>query len=85
MRHKGSVGQGNRFGVSGWNLEIGSELDVFDFQIKDWIVPDAIPSSKNSPDNEFKITYNQYLGWKQVEESFNAQIEAATNCPKKIR
>jgi len=83
MRHKGIVGQGNTFGVTGWNLEIGSELDIFDFQIKDWIVPNKWPASIKSPDDEFKITYNQYLDWKQTEETFNKEIEASSTTTQK--
>ena len=67
MRHKGIVGQGNTFGVSGWNLEIGSQMDVFDYQIREWIIPKAVPSSFNAPDKDFKITYNEFLDWKDTE------------------
>ncbi len=74
MRHKGIVGQGNSFGgVTGWNLEIGTQMDVFDYQIRNWIVPLAAPASFDSTDNEFKITHNQYVAWKQAEESLDAE------------
>jgi hypothetical protein len=79
MRHKGIVGQGNRFGVSGWNLEIGSQMDIFDFQISKWLVPSTVPSSDSSPDNEFKITFNEYKDWKAKESEFNEAIDIAPN------
>jgi hypothetical protein len=69
MRHKGIVGQGNTVGVTGWNLEIGSEMDIFDFQIRDWIVPAVVPRRIDSPDDQFKITFNEYRSWKIVEDT----------------
>jgi len=82
MRHKGIVGQGNRFGVSGWNLEIGSEMDIFDYQIRDWIVHSEFPE-ENAPDSEFKISYNQYVNWKKIEERFNKNISESTTAVEK--
>jgi len=78
MRHKGIVGQGNTFGVTGWNLEIGSEMDVFDYQIKEWIVPNVTPE-QTAPDNEFKITFNQYKQWKDQESEFDESISSASS------
>ncbi|MCF7795986.1 hypothetical protein K9M42_02735 [Patescibacteria group bacterium] len=39
IRHKGTMGQGNTQGIVGWNMEIGSDIDVFDYKIKTWLSP----------------------------------------------
>lgn len=78
IRHKGIVGQGNRFGVSGWNLEIGSELDIFDYQISNWIVPKGTPDV-SALDEEYKISFSEYKDWKDKEQEFDEAILEANS------
>jgi len=60
IRHIGKIGQGNAFGVPSWTMQIGSELDVFDYQVLKWKVPSWIPE-EDALDEQYKLNLTQYF------------------------
>ena len=81
VRHKGKVGQGNMIaGLIGWTLAIGSELEVFDYKIKEWLVPKignsndklTVTEYTSSIDNEERTTtYDLIEGWRVADGNGN--------------
>ncbi len=76
VRHRGVVGQGHSFAFNiGWSMEINSYVDVFDYQIKSWIVlkssVDDIYALNTSDgrslySNEFIFDIDEYISVKKL-------------------
>ncbi|KKM22098.1 hypothetical protein LCGC14_1628800, partial [marine sediment metagenome] len=59
VRHLGKVGEANVFGIIGFSGEIGSEIDVFNYKIRKWKVPNEIPG-EDATDSDYKLTLSEY-------------------------
>ena len=81
VRHLGKVGQGNMIaGLIGWTLAIGSELEVFDYKIKEWLVPKIESSEDKLTQSEYvssigdegrTVTYDLIEGWRVADGNGN--------------
>ena len=71
LEHKGSIAQGNTFGVVGFVGAIASETNIFDYQIRKWKVPplpNGITESNideitegYTKDDDYKLTMDEFL------------------------
>ena len=71
LEHKGTIAQGNTYGISGWMGAIGSEVNAFDYQIREWKVPplpNGITESNidevtdgYTKDEDYKLTMGEFL------------------------
>lgn len=59
VRHVGTILQGNTVGGTALSnmMEMDSQVDVFDYQLKSWIVPKNIP--ENAQDRDYKVGPNE--------------------------
>jgi hypothetical protein len=91
LDHKGTIGQGNTYGVAGFVGALASEVDAFDYQIRKWRVPplpsgideyttDQIAyspssSSKYTKDADFKLSLSDFLKAKRIEREIEKEKE----------
>lgn len=62
VRHRGSIFQDNSIGVVTLSpqSEINSRIDVFDYQMREWPVPDDVPAA-DADDDEYTLSLFTYL------------------------
>jgi len=81
IEHKGTIGQGNTFGISGFVGAIGSDVDAFDYQIRKWKVPRFPVGISMSNIDEITENYSEDDDYKLKLDSFIAIDELQRNDP----
>ena len=71
LEHKGTIGQSPTYGIIGFMGAIGSEVNAFDYQMREWKVPPLPKGIKESnidkvaegyiKDEDYKLTMDEFL------------------------